>query len=249
MNRGTPLALVVMLSAGVLLSSCGLFNDAARSRAQDGLPGQLPIEPVGTYKEVSCRGYRDASGEVFYFEYQFSSSLVARNRLCPLSGSPGGDWRTSEDVSIDEDTDTVRLSAELNSHSYQTARSWPVPPTLIVYCWDLTESSPGDLGVGLYHYGPPHDFEGSFRVRLRFNDGSSLRTDWWASSLEAEAIFLPDSDISSFISELEETSEDTGYALEVEVAAGASGESRLSFDMSGWEKAVKPLLEECGATL
>ena len=249
MNRGTPLALVVMLSAGVLLSSCGLFNDAARSRAQDGLPGQLPIEPVGTYKEVSCRGYRDASGEVFYFEYQFSSSLVARNRLCPLSGSPGGDWRTSEDISIDENTDTVRLTAELNSHSYQIARSWPIPPSLFVYCWNLTETSPGDLGVGLYHYGPPHDFAGSFRVRLRFNDGSSLWTDWWASSLEAEAIFLPDSDISSFISELEETSEDTGYALEVEVAAGASGESRLSFDVSGWEKAVKPMLEECGATL
>ncbi len=249
MNRGTPLALVVLLSAGLLLSGCALFADAARPRGQDGLPGQLPIEPEGAYLEASCSGYRDTAGEVFYYRYQFSSSLVARNRLCPLSGNPGGDWRTSEDVSINEDTDTVRLSAELNSHSYQTARSWPVPPTLIVYCWDLTETSPGDLGVGLYHYGPPHDFEGSFRVRLRFNDGSSLWTDWLASSLEAEAIFLPTSDIGSFISELEETSEDTGYALEVEVAAGTSGESRLSFDMSGWEKAVKPLLEECGVTL
>ena len=91
MNRKTPSALVVLLSAGLVLSGCALFTDAARPRGRDGLPAQLPIEPEGAYLEASCSGYRDATGEVFYYRYQFSSSLVARNRLCPLSGSPGGD--------------------------------------------------------------------------------------------------------------------------------------------------------------
>ena len=248
-RRAHASALTAVLVATMILSACSLFNDPARSRAQDGLPGYLPIEAAGTYREVSCAGYRDATGEVHYFEYQYSSSLAARSRLCPLSSSPGGGWRTSEDISIDENTDTVRLTADLDAGSYETPRTWPVPPSLVVYCWDLTETDPGELGVGLYHYGLPHDFTGSFRVRLNFNDTPPLSTMWWASNLEAEAIFLPMSELSSFVTALEDTNEDSGYSLEVEVAPRTPEASRISFNVSGWEKAVKPLLEECGAAL
>ena len=242
-------ASVFVIAAGLILSSCALFNDAPRSQAQDGLPGRLLIEPEGAYQEISCTGYRDASASAFYNEYEFTSRLVARNQLCPISNSPGGGWRTSEDISIDANTDTVRLTASLDAYSHVIPRTWPVPPSLTVYCWDLTDADPGDLVIGLYHYGPPHDFLGTVRVAQTFNDSPQFTTRWRASALEAEAIFLPVSDTERFLSDLEETNDDTGYDLELIVALDTDEEGRISFDLSGWQRAVKPLVEECRAPL
>lgn len=240
------LVVVMLTSASLVLSGCALFNDAPRSRDKDGTPGRLLIEPEGAYQMISCTGYRDASESVFAYEYQFSSKLVARSRLCPISPSPGGGWRTSEDISIDANTDTVRLTADLEASSFDIPRTWPVPPTLIVYCWDLTDTEPGDLGIGLYHYGPPHDFAGTFRVAQRFNDNPRFTSRWQASALEAEAIFLSVGDIGRFVSDLRETNEDSGYDLEMVIERNTSEEGRIAFDVSGWERAVTPLLEECG---
>lgn len=234
------------LVAAVLASSCALFNDPVRSKATDGDPGQLLVESEGSYLQLSCAEHREAGGDVFVNEYQFSSLLRARSELCPLNRSPSGGWRTAEDISIDERTDVVHLTADLESHSYDLSMSWPVAPSLAVFCWELTDAESGRLGVGLYHYGPPHQFEEARRVNLRFNDGPLFGRDWYASSLEAEAIFLgSDDDVNRFISALETTDEEIGYDLEVHVEPGTSEASRVSFNVSGWERAVRPLLEEC----
>lgn len=242
---------IVTLASLMIFSGCALFNDAPRSTAKDGQPGRLPIEPEGFYGQVGCTGYRDASQSRFYYQYEFTSAVAARSQLCPLNrnSSGGGGWRTSEDISIDANTDTVRLTAELEASSYEIAGTWPVPPSLVVYCWDLTDAAPGALGIGLYFYGLPHDFTSSFLVSHRFNDNRGEKVNWRASSLEAEAIFIPEWEIAGFISNLRDATDDTGYELEMTVYEGAPDHGRISFDVSGWDRAVAPLVEECGVSL
>lgn len=241
--------LALVITTGLILSGCGMFHDAPRTRNQDGLPGRVLIGPEGSYREISCTGYREAAASAFHYEYEFTSGLAARNRLCPISSRPGGAWRTSEEISIDPNTDTVRLTATLDAYSHEIARAWPVPPSLVVSCWDLTETQPGILGIGLYHYGPPHDFFGTVGVVQTFNEGPRSTTRWRASELEAEAIFLPEQDTERFLADLDETDDDTGYDLELVVAVNTDEEGRVSFDLSGWRGAVQPLVEECRAPL
>ena len=240
---------VLAIAAGLIMSSCAWFNDAPRPRGQDGSAGRLLIEPEGAYQEISCEGYREASASAFHYQYEYTSGLAARNRLCPISNSPGGAWRTSEEISIDATTDTVRLTASLDAYSHAIQRAWPVPPSLVVYCWDLTETHPGTLGIGLYHYGPPHDFSGTVRVAQTFNEGPRSTTRWRASELEAEAVFLPAQGTERFLADLNETNDDTGYDLGLVVATNTDDEGRISFDLSGWRRAVQPLVEECRAPL
>jgi len=235
--------LIGMLLAVVVIA---FFRPDPRPAERDGRAGRVLIEPEGAYLTVSCSDYRSAPERITYHEYEFTSNLAARRELCPLNISTDGNWRVSEDLSIDAGTDTVRLTASLDASSFETARSWPVPPSLTVYCWDLSDAEPGNLNVALYHYGEPHDFGGTIRVSWSFNGEQSRTWNWGASSIEAEAIFLPDRGIEQFISDLLDTDDDSGFELEAMIL---SDEGQLSFDVSGWEIAVRPLLEECGFAL
>ena len=235
----------VVVGAILLLIVSVFFQSESRSRARDGTSGRLIIEPEGTYLEVSCSGYRIGFESVFYNEYEFTSGLAARRQLCPISNSRTGNWRISEDISTG--TDTVRLTAALEASSYEISRDWPVPPSLIVYCWDLTDAQPGKLHIGLSHYGEPHDFSGMVRVSQSFNDSPRRTLKWNASQLDAAAIFMPGDKRDSFLSQLQETDDDSGYELDISIKERQGG--RISFDLSGWDKAVRPLLEECGAAL
>jgi len=233
------LALVVFMATG-----CALFNDTARSESKDGRPARVAIEPQGGFLETECTGYRGDGRSVFYNEYVYTSSIVARSQLCPISNDSSGSWRVSEDISIDADVDTLRLIADLEAARYNISRSWPVPPTLSVFCWDRTDNVPGSLNVGLYHYGQPHNFAGTVASMYMFNDGQWHSVEMAASALEAEAVsFSPESSTRQFLREMMKTNEETGFGLAFEIEDGS-----IQFDVSGWEKAVKPLLEECGHT-
>lgn len=233
------LALVVFMATG-----CALFNDTARSESKDGRPARVAIEPQGIFVETSCVGYRGEGGSVFYNKYEHTSSIAARSQLCPISNDSSGSWRVSEDISIDADVDTLRLIADLEAARYSISRSWPVPPKLRVICWDRTDNAPGSLGVGLSHYGPPHNFAGTVASMYSFNGGQWHSVEMFASDLEAEAVwFSSESSARKFLREMMKTNEETGFGLAFEIEDGS-----IQFDVSGWEKAVKPLLEECGHT-
>ncbi len=241
MIRIRAAALGVVLAAA-MTSGCALFNDDLRTSSGDGKPARLAIEPQGRYQETACAGYRGNGQHAYYYQYEHTSRISARSQLCPIDRRPGGSWRVSEDVSIDSKVDTLRLIAELEAIDHDISWNWPIPPLLAVFCWDRTDVAPGHLGVSLYFHGPPHDFTGTVSSSYRYSEGPQRSAVWEASKLEAEAVGLPaGQDVRRFLAEMMATSGETSQLLEVEF-----GDGRVVFDVSGWDRAVEPLIGECG---
>ena len=217
----------------------------------------LDIAP--NQRTLFCDVHRENGG--FYVGYspdERQGSLgQVKSELCPLKPLPvDSRWMLSEGT---QDGDITELWAivdadETQSKGVDPARWRGVLPQLSFVC--VIQASARHFVAQLRWVFPPHELQGRWSGTMEGPESDGARSiEWFASQLEAEALFVSEENSRAVLALMTEhpthtTDSSKPTFLRFEFMSGSHSETStptiVVVDVSGWEHALLPLQKECG---